>query len=447
MANSRKSKSDLLERVANALRPVVPQERSILLGLSGGMDSVVLLHLLHTLAPRFSWQLSALHIHHGISPNADVWAKFCEELCARYGVPLIIEHVDIAPLRNEHGIEAAARKLRHAAFSRQACDFVALAHHADDQAETLLLQLLRGAGIKGVAAMPLLKPATTLTHATLRPLLNISRDSLLEYAQKHELIWIEDESNADDYYPRNFLRKHILPKLEEKFPAYRDTLLRSAKHFADASVLLDELARQDAHIWIKDDPLDVTLLHQLSLNRSKNLLRYFLHASGAPIPQSSQLDDMLHQIMEARKDASVCVEFGHWQVRRYQNKVYALPALPDLDSHLKLAWHEENELEWTALNKRLLFTKSTGQGISLNKLQLAPVTFRFRSGQEKLRPHHNASTRSLKNLLQEKQIPPWLRDRLPLMYCGDELVCVVGVAIAQEYQAQLDEEGLLVFCK
>jgi tRNA(Ile)-lysidine synthase len=411
------------------------------------MDSVVLLHLLHTLAPRFSWQLSALHIHHGISPNADAWAKFCEELCARYGVPIIIEQVDVAPLRNEHGIEAAARKLRHAAFFGQDCDFVALAHHADDQAETLLLQLLRGAGIKGVAAMPLLKPATALTHATLRPLLEISRDSLLEYAQKTELTWVEDESNTDDYYPRNFLRNQLLPKLEEKFPAYRDTFSRSARHFAEVGVLLDELAQQDAQNWIKGAPLDVTLLHQLSLHRSKNLLRYFLHTSGAPMPHSAQLEDMLHQIKEARKDAAICIEFGHWQVRRFQNKVYVLPALPDLDGNMKLAWQGESELEWPASNKRLILTKSTGQGISLNKLLLAPVTFKLRTGQERLRPHRNASTRSLRNLLQEQLIPPWLRERLPLMYCGEELVCVVGIAIAQEYQAEREEKSLVVICK
>jgi tRNA(Ile)-lysidine synthase len=408
------------------------------------MDSVVLLHLLRTLAPRFSWRLSALHIHHGISPNADAWAKYCEELCSRFEVPIIIERVNITPLRSEHGIEAAARKLRHAAFFRQACDFVALAHHADDQAETLLLQLLRGAGIKGVAAMPLLKPATTHTHATLRPLLDITRNSLLEYAKYHELSWVEDESNADDYYPRNFLRKQILPKLGVKFPAYRDTLSRSAKHFAEASNLLDELAQLDAPNWVKGDPLDLAFMQTLSLHRSKNLIRYFLHANGAPMPQSAQLDDMQYQLREAREDAAVCIEFGHWQVRRYQNKVYALPALSDLDRNLKLAWQGESEMLWPASNKRLQFTQTTGQGISVKKLQHAPVTFRLRSGQEKLRPHHNATTRSLKNLLQEQQIPPWLRERLPLMYCGDDLVCVVGVAIETEYQAEQGEDSLLV---
>ncbi|HEU0282896.1 MAG TPA: tRNA lysidine(34) synthetase TilS, partial [Gallionella sp.] len=160
--------------------PLLPADSSILIGLSGGVDSVVLLHLLLQLSPRYSWRLSALHVHHGISPKAGSWAAFCAGLCARHGIPLQIEQVDIAPLR-EHGIEAAARKLRHAAFARQACDFVALAHHADDQAETLLLQLLRGAGVKGVASMPLLAERAD-SPSLLRPLLHCSRQEILNYA-------------------------------------------------------------------------------------------------------------------------------------------------------------------------------------------------------------------------------------------------------------------------
>jgi len=443
MANSRKSKSNLLERVADALRPLVSTDSSILLGLSGGMDSVVLLHLLHTLAPRFSWKISALHVHHGISQNANSWADFCTELCARYSVPLHIEHVDIAPLRNEHGIEAAARKLRHAAFAKQNCDFVALAHHADDQAETLLLQLLRGAGIKGVAAMPLLKLAAH-TPSTLRPLLDISRTELLAYAQQHELAWVEDESNADVYYPRNFLRQQVLPILETKFAAYRDTLSRSARHFAEAGELLDQLAQQDAPGWESGESLEIGFLRSLSLSRAKNLLRYFLHVCGAPMPQAAQLDDMLQQLIEAREDSAVCVEFGGWQVRYYQNKVYVLRCLGEFDRDHELSWQGESELAWPASNNTIFFNRIEGQGISLNKLQRAPVLLRLRRGGETLRPHSDAATRSLKNLLQEQHVPPWLRERLPLLFCGEELVCVVGVAIAANYHAEPGEAGLLV---
>jgi len=460
------------ERVASQLAPLVPAHSCILVGLSGGVDSVVLLHLLHQLAPRFSWQLSALHVHHGISPNADAWADFCAGLCAGYTIPLHVERVDIAPLR-AHGIEAAARKLRHAAFAAQACDFVALAHHADDQAETLLLQLLRGAGVKGAAAMPVLSRAegsfaeradsvvgrvltrhvglkpdlrlkTACTGSIVRPLLHCSRREILDYAAAHGLRWIEDESNADDNYPRNFLRHRALPLLERKFPACRTTLARSAQHFAEASELLDDLARLDAAPAICDDTLGVVALQALTRPRARNLLRYFLHSNGAPMPQAVQLDDMLCQLCDARQDAAVCVEYGGWEVHRYRGRAYALRATGGFDRSLVVPWQGEAELVWPALNARLIFEPVQGRGISLAKLQRAPATLRLRQGGETLRPHPNAATRTLKNLLQEHHIPPWQRGRLPLLYCGDELACVAGVAVAAEYQASMGEAAILV---
>jgi tRNA(Ile)-lysidine synthase len=442
MASSRKS--NLTDIVAARLAPLLPRHSHILIGLSGGMDSVVLLHLLHTLAPRFNWQLSALHVHHGISPNADTWADFCARLCAQHGIPLHIERVDISGLRDEHGIEAAARKLRHEAFTRLSCDVIALAHHADDQAETLLLQLLRGAGVKGVAAMPLLKAATPHAHATLRPLLDISRSHLLEYAQQHAVSWVEDESNADDRYPRNFLRNRLLPLLEQRFPAYRDTLTRSARHFAEAGELLDELAQLDAQGMENAATLELSVLRKLSSSRAKNVLRHWLHTQGAPMPQNVQLDEILHQLLDAREDASVNVEFGQWQVRRYQDRAYAMQNLGAFDQSLVLPWHGEASLDWPALKSRLIFRQTQGQGISLNKLQSASVNLRLRSGGETLRPHATAATRSLKNLLQEHHVPPWQRERLPLLYCGDELVSVVGVVVAAGFHVSDSELGLVV---
>ena len=414
------------------------------------MDSVVLLHLLHTLAPRFEWQLSALHVHHGLSPNADRWADFCSGLCIRLNISMHIERVDISPLRADHGIEAAARKLRHAAFARQKCDFVALAHHADDQAETLLLQLLRGAGIRGVAAMPVLSKVegfllkSTPVPATLRPLLDIPRSALAEYAQQHRLHWVEDESNADEDYPRNFLRHRLLPLLEQRFPAYRDTLARSAQHFAEAGGLLDELALQDMQDPGDAAALDVARLRALPHARAKNLLRYFLHKQLAPMPHAAQLDDMLRQLCDAREDAAVCVEFGRWQLRRYQDRVYVTGILGQFDPDLVLPWRGEAELRWPALDRVIAFSHVQGGGISLGKLQREPVTLRLRCGGESLRPSAAAATRSLKNLFQQHHVPPWQRERLPLLYCGDDLVCAVGVAIHADFQAGPGEAGVLV---
>jgi tRNA(Ile)-lysidine synthase len=438
-------RSHFAERVAAQIAPLLPAHSSILIGLSGGVDSVVLLHLMHKLAARFSWQLSALHVHHGISQNANAWSDFCTDLCSRHHIPLHIEHVDITPLR-AHGIEAAARKLRHAAFARQSCDFVVLAHHADDQAETLLLQLLRGTGVRGASAMPLFAQRAGSPNL-LRPLLHCSRQEILDYSATHGLQWIEDESNADDNYPRNFLRHRVLPLLSEKFPAYRDTFRRSALHFAEASKLLDELAQQDALQAIEGRTLAVSALHVLSRPRAKNLLRYFLHGRGATMPQAVQLEDMLQQLCGAREDAAVCIAYGDWQVRRFQGRVYVLRAFAEFDRSLVLPWHGGVDLDWPALNTRLHFKRTRSSGISLAKLQRAPVTLRLRSGGETLRLHANAASRTLKNLLQEHHVPPWQRDRLPLLYCGDELVCVPGVVIAAEYQAVAGEEGVQLACE
>ncbi|MBI5918177.1 MAG: tRNA lysidine(34) synthetase TilS [Nitrosomonadales bacterium] len=444
----------LLERVTQDLKSLLGEGRALCVGLSGGVDSVVLLHLLQQLAPRFAWRLSAVHVHHGISPNADAWADFCVELCASYAIPLQIEKVDIAPLR-QHGIEAAARKLRQAAFARQPCDFIALAHHADDQAETLLLQLLRGAGIKGVAAMPALsrvegpplKAASKIAPATVRPLLNVSRDELLAYAAQQGLSWIEDESNADDSYPRNFLRHRVLPLLEQRFPAYRDTLARSAQHFAEASGLLDEMATQDAGDGQGEtgrEPLLVSRLRALPHARAKNLLRHHLQRQGAPMPQAAQLDEMLHQLCGARANATVCVNYGGWQVRRFQDQVHLLPLLRAFDAAQVLSWQGEDALAWPALHGRVIFKTGQGTGISLAKLQGAPLSLRLRCGGETLRPQPEAATRTLKNLFQENGVPPWLRERLPLLYCGEALVSVIGVAVAAEWQAQPGEAGMVV---
>ncbi|HUW25009.1 MAG TPA: tRNA lysidine(34) synthetase TilS [Gallionella sp.] len=446
------SLTDLSERLAAQIGLLLPAHCSILVGLSGGVDSVVLLHLLNNLASRFSWQLSALHVHHGISPNADAWADFCTGLCAQYAIPLHIEHVDIAPLR-EHGIEAAARKLRHAAFARQKSDFVALAHHADDQAETLLLQLLRGAGVRGASAMPTLsrvegsartESENVCAGSIVRPLLHCTRREILDYAAAHNLRWIEDESNADDSYPRNFLRHRLLPLLEAKFPAYRVTLARSARHFAEAAELMNVLAGQDAQNYFDGATLAVTRLRELDVTRAKNLLRWFLHQHGAPMPDHTRLEEMLRQFCLMRADAQVCVAWQDWEVRCYRGRVYACRALPEVNAGWRVAWHGEAELAVPQLRGTLHFVRGVGEGISLKKLTAAPVTLRLRQGSETLRPHQNAVTHTLKNLLQEHHVPPWLRDRLPLLYCGEVLVCVPDVAVAAAYHANANEAGMLV---
>lgn len=444
----------LAARLTEALAHLIPAGSSILVGLSGGIDSVVLLHLLHRIAPGFSWQLKALHVHHGISPNADDWADFCSKLCASLNVLLHIERVDIKPLL-ALGVEAAARQRRYEAFASQVCDFTALAHHADDQVETLFLQLLRGAGVSGASAMPIFKQRTLTINAPIgehremvliRPLLRFTRREILDYAATCKLTWIEDESNADCQYPRNFLRHQLLPLMEEKFPAYRETLTRSTQHFAEAAELLDDLARLDAGLGDGQPGLEIKRLQALSWPRAKNLLRHFLSQQHVPMPQLSQLDDMLRQLCSARIDASICACFGggEWQLHRFRGHVYVQRKLAEFDPHLVVTWQGETALDWPALNSRIIFQTGVFPGISIKKLQGRTLTLRLRKGGESLRPQVNASTRTLKNLLQEYDIPPWLRDRVPLLYCDKELICVPGVAISSDYQSKEGETGVFL---
>jgi tRNA(Ile)-lysidine synthase len=447
MANSRKLKSkkrpeSLLEQLASTIEANIPTHSSVAIGLSGGLDSVVLLHLLHSLAPRFQLKLSAVHIHHGISQHADDWADFCSQLCAQLELPLKIEKVKINESNQILGIEAAARQLRYSAFEEIKTDFIALAHHADDQAETLLLQLLRGSGLKGAASMPILKAAKNALPALLRPLLNLSRQDLLNYATEQNLSWIEDESNADTRYARNFLRHQIFPTLAQKFPAYRETLSRSAQHFAEANTLLDELAQQDSAGAIESNSLQLASLSKLSTARAKNVLRHFIQQQSAPMPHALQLSEILQQLCSAKGDASVCISLGEWEIRRYQTRAYLIKHLPPVLSNHTLNWRGEPSLNWTPLNKNILFKQGVGIGISLSKLSNLPVTIRLRTGGEALRPHAEMVTKTLKNLFQQQEIPPWERDRIPLIYCGETLVCILTLAIQAEFQANPSESSI-----
>lgn len=428
---------DLERQVEHHLVASLPPHSRLTVGFSGGLDSVVLLHLLRQITPSHQWQLNALHVHHGISACADDWAAFCAALCARWHVPLQIERVELGALRATHGIEAAARQQRYAAFAAAGGDALLLAHHADDQAETLLLQLLRGAGVSGAAAMPVHTPAQGGLPPIVRPLLNIPRQCLLDYARTHGLDWVEDDSNLDQHYPRNFLRHRVMPLLAEKFPAYRETLARSAAHFADAAELLGDLAQRDAMQAVAGETLDVAALCGLSPPRQRNLLRHFLHLRGAPLPQAVQLEQMLRQLCHARQDAAVCVQWAGWQVRRFRGQAHVLPVSAAFSQELKLAWSGEGEVPWPPLGKRITFQLATGEGIDQQRLQATAVTLRLRQGGETLRV--GGHRRSLKQLWQQHAIPPWQRERWPLLYGDETLVAVAGLAVADEWRAQPGE--------
>jgi len=299
--------------------------RHLLLGLSGGLDSRVLLHLLGHARAKMEFTLSAVHINHRISPQANGWAEFCAGICARDAVPFHVAEVDV-PRDSGLGLEAAARAERYAVLLDSEADAVMLAHHRDDQAETLLLQLLRGAGVKGLAAMGEISfqqsAISRQPKAILRPLLGVSRAKLLEYAQAHELQWIEDESNLDLAYDRNFLRHQILPELEKRFPACSRTMARSASHLAEAAALLEELAIEDAANAVMEGRLVLAAIKPLSAPRVSNLLRYWITERSGLSLSAARIEDIRSQLLDSRIDARVAIKIGQRVLRRKRGMAF-----------------------------------------------------------------------------------------------------------------------------
>jgi tRNA(Ile)-lysidine synthase len=452
MANSRKSKpssADGVEAAVGAvLRPLLFPGARLALGLSGGLDSVVLLDVLRRLELPLGFRLSCVHVNHGISPNARRWAAFCARRCKRHAIPLAIHQVDIEPYRAE-GLEAAARRARYRVYAAQAADFIVLAQHLDDQAETVLLQLLRGAGVKGGAAMPLLRQQHGGNHAgpapaLLRPMLALARTEIEAYARANKITWVEDESNADTRRDRNFLRHRVLPVIAQAIPGYRTTLARAAGHLAEASLMLDELALADAKLAVSGNRLPVVELRRLGVPRAKNLLRWLLQQQDQAAPEADRLQEGLRQLFEAGDDAAVRVALGACELRRFAGHAYLLPALPAVPVQFRREWDGGRTWPLPELGGALQFSRCQGAGLSRARVRAQGLSLGLRQGGEKIRLQAQRATRSLKNLLQEARMPPWERERLPLIYCADTLVAVPGLGVASGWQAGADEPGWLI---
>ena len=412
----------------------LPPEAAVCVGLSGGLDSVVLLDLL---AKRGTHPLSALHVHHGLSPNAEEWAEFCARFCAARGVPLAVERVSVARDSGD-GLEAAARAERYAAYARRSEPFVALAHHLDDQAETVLLQLLRGTGLKGVAAMPQLRSLAGSRVTLYRPLLATPRSAIRAYAQSAGLEWIEDESNASSAHDRNYLRNALAPLLDARFPGWRAAAARFARHASAADLLLDDLARADG--VAAGDTL--ALVPTLAPARRANALRAFLALNGVAMPSEARLAEMTRQLFGARADARVRIEHGAVALVRFRGRVHiARDAMPAGD--WRVAWHGENEIDLGAGRGSVRFEPRRGAGIAAALARSGDWCFRPRAGGEKIRVNAKRPTRTLKNLLQEHAIPVWQREKLPLLFQGAALVWAPGVGIASEFACKEGAEGFL----
>jgi tRNA(Ile)-lysidine synthase len=430
--------ADVVRAVERALMAMVAPGDRICVGLSGGIDSMVLLDVIAALAPRHQWRLSAIHVNHQLSANAAAWAAFCRRECRGRGVPLRVIKVTVA---RGNSTEAAARAARYGVYRTCKADAVALAHHQDDQVETLLMRLLRGAGVKGLAAMPRTRKAGNVQ--VVRPLLEVSRGEIERYARRRGLHWVEDESNLDTHYLRNFLRCDLLPRIAPRVPGYRQTLTRAAAHLAEAAELLDELAQIDSQDCLRNGALMVAGLRQLSAARAGNLLRHYLSGAGISMPDKRNLDEALRQAINAKQDARVNIDLGTHTLHRFDGALHVVAKrnLPDAGS--RVLWQGERTLRVASMAGTLTMKRGRGAGIDPERLRSAPVTLRLRQGGERFRPDAGRPRRHVKDLFQENGVPPWIREGLPFMWSGRHLVWVPGLGVDQRFQAAAGAPSLV----
>ena len=419
--------------------------KRVAIALSGGVDSVVLLDLLHELRASQELSLSAVHVNHHLSTHAGEWEVFCRALCDRRGISLTVQRVQVTP--DGSGVEAAARRLRYRAYASIEADYVALAHHLDDQAETFLLQLLRGAGPKGLAGMPVVRHQESAAGGKasapliLRPLLEVRRSQIEAYAKSRRLQWVEDDSNTDSRYDRNYLRNELLVQLDRRFPGYRETLARAARNLADHVLLAEELARIDAQS-LDRSAISAERLRQLSDARALNLLRQLFSDRGLQMPPRARLAEALRQCREAGRDAEIQVTFGDAGLRCYRDRVELVENSPDMPADWQSRWDGNHELILPDGLGVLRSRAVVGEGIARRHFEIRAATVRGRSGGERMQPGENRPRRALKSLLQEHAIPPWERSRMPLVFFGEQLAWVPGIGVAAEFRASAAEPGI-----
>jgi tRNA(Ile)-lysidine synthase len=446
-STSKKTKSpsllDLVDKAFVSLLESQKKIKSMTVALSGGVDSVVLLHLLHQLQKTHHFTLKVSHVHHGLSKNADKWVKFCEKLCTKLSVPLDVHYIKL-PQKKSLGIEGEARRLRYEKLLKSKTDLVVLAHHEDDQAETFLLQLIRGAGVKGLSSMAHFDDSRRLW----RPLLNTSRTDIESYAKKHQLKWIEDESNQNIDFDRNFIRSKVLPILKNRFNHIIKVISRSSSHLAEAQNLLDDLAKIDLKSYLKSNnykhKLQVKSLDKLSNARAKNVLRYWLEINDQLMPSKDLLDELLRQVLMAKKDATIKIQLSKdFEIRRYKDEVYIVKKNLKGQKNYEIIWKGESEI-LLPNGAQLNFKKVKGRGINFKFLNDQKLRIRNRQGGEFFKPDSKRPTKKIKQLLQESDLPPWEREFFPIIFVGDELAAVPNFGIDEKYQANPKMTGLEV---
>lgn len=438
--------------------------KRLVIAYSGGVDSTVLLHGLvaaatQDLIPFSLSSLVAIHINHQLSPQADTWQQHCQHVSESLGVAFFSETVTVASVGK--GVEAAARDARYAVFERflQLDDCLLLGHHQGDQAETVLLRLFRGAGVKGLSAMPI---SRAIGHASLlRPLLTVDQTAIQTYAQQHQLTWVEDDSNQSDHYDRNFLRNKVMPLMTQRWSSVESQLSKTAETMVETNTLLSDIAEDDLQQLDHQQArtgysVDFSSLNQLSLPRKKNLLRYWCEKLNYDLPDSQQMMQIEQQFFSrSALLSSACVSWGRYELRQFSGRLYLMEALPKFISPLAIQWDGASDIDLQGagvlrvVNKEVVFEntsektrkKATPKGIHI-KAQAYQI--RWRQGGERCTPADRQHSQTVKKLLQEYQLETWLRDRVPLIYADDELVAVGDLWVNKGYELKGTDAKVVV---
>lgn len=422
------------ERLTAALSAIEPgwQSSRFCVALSGGLDSSVLLHGMAALrGGNAGLGVRAVHVDHGLQSAAPVWADACAGFCRSLEVELVVLRLGLEPAAGA-SVEAQARDARYAAIARilRPGEWLLTAHHRDDQMETVLIQLLRGAGVAGLAAMPARARLGAGWHG--RPLLEIDRAELAAYAQEAGLSWVSDPTNSASRFDRGWLREQLLPQLRTRWPQAAMTVSRSARHLAQAGRLLAALAESDAAGLLDDsNRLSIDGLRRLPQDRQVNLLRWWIREQGLGSPSAARFETILDDLMEARADAVPLVRWETGELRRYRDRLYAMQPLEEPPSgFLRFDKASPGGIELGAGLGRISLAASDEGG--LDPVLLQDFVIRFRVGGESLRPHPARPRKRLKQLCQEAGIVPWMRDRLPLFFVGSRLAAVGDLWIEAE---------------
>ena len=407
----------LLDNLSQRLAELPGPPQKFAVAFSGGLDSTVLLAALGRLTPRPD--VRALHVDHGLHPDSKAWERHCRAVAAVLVAGYVSLRCPVEPIPGE-SLEALARQVRYRALKDLVApgEMLLTAHHADDQLETVMMRLLRGTGVKGLRGIARLQPFGSGFLA--RPLLEVPRVEILAAARAWGLEWLEDPSNRDSRFDRNYVRAELIPRIKARWPAAARTVGRAASQMAEAQQILDEAAQAD----VTGDPgrVDCSALRDLSPARRRNLLRHSMIRLGLPVPDTRQMDTLLEALEVRRRDARTRVQWPGGEARIYRNRLYLLEPLP-AGSPEGYTGAVSLARPWSGPEGKLRLVSGAGPGLPRIWAKQG-FAVRFREGGERIRPMGRRHSRPLKKWLQEAGVPPWLRARIPLLYREDDLVAV-----------------------